>query len=116
MNGDLGLFGPDQNPTVLFHRQPLCVHKFELQLLKARVIQFEYPAEQAARNALLALEQRRRQRHYLKEPHRVLPERWRMPSLKETERLRAVADKHVLRLLKVIEHHLMRLALRGPAQ
>jgi hypothetical protein len=37
MNGDLGLFGPDQNPTVLFHRQPLCVHKFELQLLKARV-------------------------------------------------------------------------------
>jgi hypothetical protein len=34
-----------------------------------------------------------------------------MPALKETERLRAVADKHVLRLLMVVEHHLMRLAL-----
>jgi len=62
MNGELGLFGPDQNLTVLIHRQPLCVHKFELQVLKARVIQFEYPAERAARHALLALEQGRRQR------------------------------------------------------
>ena len=59
---DLGLFGPNQNLTVLIHRQPLCVHKFELQVLKARVVQFEYPAERAARDALLALEQRRRQR------------------------------------------------------
>jgi len=64
---------------LLIHRQPLCVHKFELQVLKARVIQFEYPAKRAARDALLALEQRRRQRQYLKEPHRVLAEWCRMP-------------------------------------
>ena len=57
-NRDLGLFGPDQNLTVLTRQLPR-VHKFELQVLKARVVQFEYPAERAARDALLALEQRR---------------------------------------------------------
>ncbi|HUV04367.1 MAG TPA: hypothetical protein VMX94_04595 [Armatimonadota bacterium] len=58
MSSDLGLFGPDQNPTILLDRQPLYVHKFELEVLKACVIQFEYPAERAARYSLLALEQR----------------------------------------------------------
>jgi hypothetical protein len=61
MNGDLGLFDPNQKLTVLMRQLP-CVHKFELQVLKARVIKFEYPAERAARDALLALEQCRRQR------------------------------------------------------
>jgi hypothetical protein len=62
MNGNLGLFDPNQNFTVLIHRQLPCVHKFELQVLKARVIQLEYPAKRAARDALLALEKCRRQR------------------------------------------------------
>jgi hypothetical protein len=70
----LGLFGPNQNPTILLDRQPPYVHKFELEVLKAFVVQFEYPAERAARYALLALEQRRRQRQLVKETHRVLAE------------------------------------------
>jgi hypothetical protein len=43
MNNDLGLFGPDQNLTVLTRQLPR-VYKFELQVLKTRLIQFEYPA------------------------------------------------------------------------
>ena len=73
MNSDLGHFGPDQNLTVLMRQLPY-VHKFELQVLKASVIQFEYPAERAARYPLLALEQRRRQRQSLKEAHRARPD------------------------------------------
>ena len=60
MNGHLGLFGPDQNLTILLDRKLPYVHKFELEVLKARIIQFEYSAERAARYALLVLEQRRR--------------------------------------------------------
>lgn len=61
-SGDFWSFNPDQNLAVLLHRQPLDVHEFKFQIFKARIIQIEYPAECAVRDALLVLEQRRRQR------------------------------------------------------
>jgi len=56
MNSDPGLVGPDKNLTHLMRYLP-CVHKFESQLLKARIIQFEYPPKRAARDALLVVQQ-----------------------------------------------------------
>ncbi len=72
MSSHLRLFGPNQNLTILLDRQPLYVHKFELEVLKASVIQFEYPAKRTARYSLLALEQRCHQHQSLKETHHVL--------------------------------------------